>query len=168
MAAGNRSAIPSDRYGDPPGRSPRLPGDPPWKIIAAIEQWRREEAERITRQRRPDLARQRSEKGLELVGRRLPPPVMPASSRASRGTLGDCPRTSALEQESIPGSSPVTCMTKTESAALISVVSQFEIRGTRLALALLDVPAMISGNQVRQYGIARQSTFGSQAGPTHL
>jgi hypothetical protein len=27
----------------------------------------------------------------------------------------------------------------------------------RLALALLDVPAMISGNQVRQYGIARQS-----------
>ena len=57
MAAGNRSAIPSDRYGDPPGRFPRLPRDAPWKIIAAIEQWRREEAERITRQRRPDLAR---------------------------------------------------------------------------------------------------------------
>jgi hypothetical protein len=37
------------------------------------------------------------------------------------------------------------------------VVSQFEIREARLALALLDVPAMISGNQVRQYGIARQS-----------
>ena len=37
------------------------------------------------------------------------------------------------------------------------LVSQFEIREARLALALLDVPAMISGNQVRQYGIARQS-----------
>ena len=36
-------------------------------------------------------------------------------------------------------------------------MSQFEIRKARLALALLDVPAMISGNQVRQYGIARQS-----------
>jgi hypothetical protein len=37
------------------------------------------------------------------------------------------------------------------------VVSQFEIRKARLALASLDVPAMISGNQVRQYGIARRS-----------
>ena len=35
------------------------------------------------------------------------------------------------------------------------VVSQFEIREARLALALLDVP--VSGNRVRQHGIARQS-----------
>jgi hypothetical protein len=39
------------------GARPRLPRDSPWKIIAAIEQWRREDAERITRQGRPDLAR---------------------------------------------------------------------------------------------------------------
>jgi hypothetical protein len=79
-------------------RFPRLPRDAPWKIIAAVEQWRREEAERITRQRRPDLARQRSEKGLEFVGRRLSPPRH-ARPRAGHpgGALGDYPRTSALD-----------------------------------------------------------------------
>jgi hypothetical protein len=39
------------------GPSPSFAAGRAWKIIAAIEQWRREEAERITRQRRPDLAR---------------------------------------------------------------------------------------------------------------
>jgi hypothetical protein len=36
MAAGKRSAIPPDRYGNPPRARPRLPRDAPWQIIAAI------------------------------------------------------------------------------------------------------------------------------------